>query len=69
MSASDKSVPAIAAAAALLHSDKLPEDTPQVHGYNFDNGVDYSALLQSFMHTGFQATHFAKAVAEVEAMV
>ncbi|MEX2017624.1 MAG: deoxyhypusine synthase [Candidatus Pacearchaeota archaeon] len=33
-----------------------------VKGYDFGNGVDYDKILDSYMATGFQATHFAKAV-------
>eukprot|EP00112_Aurelia_sp_Birch-Aquarium-sp1_P003080 Seg1345.9 transcript_id=Seg1345.9/GoldUCD/mRNA.D3Y31 product="Deoxyhypusine synthase" protein_id=Seg1345.9/GoldUCD/D3Y31 len=57
--------------AAHVKSD--PEETLQdrevVRGYDFDQGVDYHKLLTSFMNNGFQATHFAKAIKEVNAMI
>ena len=39
-----------------------------VRGYDFNKGLDYDKLLDSFMTTGFQATHFAKAVEIVKKM-
>ncbi|KAG8007041.1 Deoxyhypusine synthase [Nibea albiflora] len=47
----------------------LPEDTPKVHGYDFNQGVDYQALLQSFLNTGFQATNFGLAVQQINSMI
>eukprot|EP00698_Gefionella_okellyi_P002001 TRINITY_DN11882_c0_g1_i1.p1 TRINITY_DN11882_c0_g1~~TRINITY_DN11882_c0_g1_i1.p1 ORF type:complete len:374 (-),score=91.71 TRINITY_DN11882_c0_g1_i1:42-1163(-) len=64
----NSALPTVAAAAALVQSQSLPESTPKVQGYNFDNGVDYDLLLQSYLTTGYQATNFGKAVAEVQAM-
>ncbi|XP_078545330.1 deoxyhypusine synthase isoform X2 [Lissotriton helveticus] len=61
--------PSIAQEAVLKRSSPLPESTPQVRGYDFNQGVDYHALLQSFYTTGFQATHFGQAVREVNAMI
>eukprot|EP00794_Sanderia_malayensis_P016223 gene16223-17858_t len=40
-----------------------------VRGYNFDDGVNYHALFQSFMSSGFQATKLAKAIDEVNVMI
>jgi len=39
-----------------------------VKGYDFDKGLDYDKLLDSFLTTGFQATHFGKAVSIVKKM-
>ncbi|XP_043940660.1 deoxyhypusine synthase [Protopterus annectens] len=55
--------------AVLRHSESVPEDTPQVRGYDFNHGVDYHALLQSYTTTGFQATAFGQAVKEVNSMI
>lgn len=41
----------------------------EVRGYNFENGVDYAKLFQSFRTTGFQATSFAQAIDEVNKMI
>lgn len=40
-----------------------------VRGYDFNQGVDYSKLIQSFASTGFQATHFSRAVAITNRMI
>lgn len=47
----------------------IPEDTPKVRGYDFNQGVDHQALLQSFYNTGFQATSFGLAVNQINMMV
>ena len=40
-----------------------------VKGYNFDNGVNYEKIIDSYSSTGFQATHFSKAVEIVDQMI
>jgi deoxyhypusine synthase len=40
-----------------------------INGYNFDNGVDFLRLLDSFGSTGFQATHFFQAVSIIKKMI
>lgn len=45
------------------------EEAPRIQGYDFNKGVDHHALLQSFYNTGFQATHFSRAVQEINRMV
>ena len=47
---------------------KDPEGLQEVHGYNFNKGVDYDKLLDSMASTGFQATHFSKAIEIVKKM-
>ena len=32
----------------------------KIEGYDFDSGVDYSALVRSFGSMGFQASHLSK---------
>ncbi|XP_072299568.1 deoxyhypusine synthase-like [Eucyclogobius newberryi] len=49
--------------------DPVPEETPQIRGYDFNLGVDHKALLQSYYNTGFQATHFGLAVNEINNMI
>lgn len=41
--------------AVLQQSDKLPSDTPQIRGYDFNQGVDYDKLLGSLLQTGAMA--------------
>lgn len=40
-----------------------------VRGYDFNQGVDYKKLVKHFVSTGFQATHYARAVAITNAMI
>lgn len=54
----------------LEASQKLPEGSQEVKGYDFsDESVDYDALLKSYYTTGFQATNFAIAVDIIKDMV
>lgn len=62
-------VPQAAQDAVLVASEPMPEGSETVQGYDFNKGIDYHALLQSFRRTGFQATNFGKAVEEVQRML
>ncbi|XP_030331357.1 deoxyhypusine synthase [Strigops habroptila] len=62
-------VPAAALRAVLRPSGPLPPDALPVRGYDFAGGPDHAALLRSFLTTGFQATSFAQAVAEIHRMI
>lgn len=54
----------------LLKSEAMPSDAVAVKGYDFNNGVvDIHSLLSSYITTGFQATHFGRAVKEIDNMV
>lgn len=65
-----QSVPETAAAAVLTSSEPLPKGTPIVKGYGFESdSVNYDELLGSFLTSGFQATHFGRAVNIVNDMV
>ncbi|XP_076062271.1 deoxyhypusine synthase [Oratosquilla oratoria] len=59
----------IAKEAVLVRSEPPPEGTPTVKGYDFNDGVDYSKLLESFKHSGFQASSFGMAVEEIRKMI
>jgi len=62
--------PKVSVDAVLVKSEQLPADVSQpVRGYDFSEGVDLGKLLDSFATTGFQATHFAQGVAEVDRML
>lgn len=63
------SVPSIAKEAVLTASHKIAAETPVVHGYDFNAGIDYDALLGTYLNSGFQATNFGKAVQEINKMV
>lgn len=61
--------PQIAKDAVLVSSSKMPDDTPKVQGYDWNNGINYDQLLGSYINSGFQATNFGKAVNEINKMV
>uniref|UniRef100_A0A8C5E2B5 deoxyhypusine synthase n=1 Tax=Gouania willdenowi TaxID=441366 RepID=A0A8C5E2B5_GOUWI len=47
----------------------LPDDTPKVRGYDFNNGVDHRALLQSYFNTGLQASNIGVAMNIINSMI
>ncbi|XP_041634507.1 deoxyhypusine synthase-like [Cheilinus undulatus] len=47
----------------------VPEDTPKVKGYDFNKGVDHSALLQTYLNMGLQATRVGLAIQQINAML
>ena len=57
------------AQAVLAPSESMPEDAETVCGWDFERGRDLDGLLDSLLRTGFQATHFGRAVNEVNRMV
>jgi deoxyhypusine synthase len=40
-----------------------------IRGYDFNQGVDYKKIVESFGSTGFQASHFSKAIEVVNNMI
>lgn len=61
--------PEIAKDSVLQESEPLPEDTPRVSGYDWNEGVNYEALFKTYKTSGFQATNFGKAVDEINKML
>ncbi|XP_066258038.1 probable deoxyhypusine synthase [Euwallacea similis] len=65
----------------LLSNAKNPEEAvlvkttdtsmlkEKVVGYDWSKGINYDKLLESYLHTGFQATNFGLAVEEVKKML
>ena len=51
----------------VLRESEEPKGLP-IQGYDFNKGVDYDKILDSFMTTGFQATHLAKAIELIKQM-
>lgn len=41
----------------------------RIEGYNFDKGVNWEGIIESFGSSGFQASHFSKAIDIVNGMV
>ncbi|KAG8198748.1 hypothetical protein JTE90_023511 [Oedothorax gibbosus] len=62
-------IPSVARLAVLKKSANLPKDKELVKGYDFNDGIDYHALLQSYRTSGFQATNFGLAVEEINKML
>lgn len=54
---------------AVLKKSSLSKEKECVKGYDFNDGLDYDALLHSYRFSGFQATNFGLAVEEVNKMV
>ena len=69
MADSSKDIPALAAEAVLVQSQQMPKDSVEVKGYDFNEGINHHALLQSYLHSGFQATNFGLAVEQINAMI
>lgn len=76
MATSDKgssTAPPLAQEAVLAQSQPMPEGSQQVRGYSWDSvtdgKVDYPAMLEAYLTSGFQATNFGLAVQQVNDMV
>ena len=67
------SAPSLAQEAVLAQSQPMPEGSQEVKGYSWDTvtdgKVDYSAILEAYLTSGFQATNFGLAVQQVNDMV
>ncbi|XP_067829040.1 deoxyhypusine synthase isoform X2 [Heptranchias perlo] len=64
-----ESIPPVALNAVFKQSASIPEGSLQVKGYDFNRGIDYHALMQSYITTGYQATSFGQAVQQINAMI
>lgn len=69
MSKAKEAEPSIAKDAVLCESEQLPKDTPIIKGFEWNNGINHEALLNSYLYSGFQASNFGKAVQEINKMV
>lgn len=61
--------PKLATDAVLVKSEKIPKEVGTVKGYDFNDGVNYHKLLQSYARSGFQASNFGHAVEQINKMV
>ncbi|KZV36750.1 deoxyhypusine synthase [Dorcoceras hygrometricum] len=55
--------------AAFKSSVSLDGSSPKIEGYDFNNGVNYHALLKCMASTGFQASNLGDAIQIVNEMV
>eukprot|EP00033_Pygsuia_biforma_P002207 GCRY01002445.1.p1 GENE.GCRY01002445.1~~GCRY01002445.1.p1 ORF type:complete len:370 (-),score=63.00 GCRY01002445.1:27-1136(-) len=63
------SAPGEAFDAVLGLRGKMPEGSEEVKGYDFNQGVNFEKLLDSYLTSGYQATNFGKAVEEIRKMI
>lgn len=64
--------PDLAMKSVFVPSQDLPNgysNTAIVAGYDWENGIDYNKILESYARSGFQATSFGKAVDEINKML
>lgn len=66
-SINNKSTEEIARDNVMFESEE-PEGL-SIKGYDFNQPLDYNKLLDSYLTTGFQATHFAKAIKIINKMI
>lgn len=70
----EQNIPKVAQDAVLVKTAEGPviddiRNLPKVTGYDFNQGINYRSLLESFVTTGFQATNFGLAVEQINSMV
>ena len=68
-SAASAASPGLAVDAVMVKSAPIPAGTPVVRGYDFNEGIDFSALLATYKYMGIQAANLGLAVDEVNRMV
>lgn len=63
-------VPRLATAAVLeIKCQPMPAGAQTIKGYDFNEGIDYERLLDTYKHIGFQAANFGLAVDEINRMI
>jgi len=53
----------------LLRESEELEGNAIVNGYDFNNGVDYGKIVESYATSGFQATHLSRAIEITREMI
>jgi len=51
-----------------MHESEEPEGLKGIRGYDFDNGINYEKIIDSFSTTGFQASELSKAIEIINEM-
>jgi deoxyhypusine synthase len=59
----------IAQQAVLVNSEAMPEGSKPVKGYDFNAGVDYKKIMESYLTTGYQATNLGIAIEIINEMI
>lgn len=62
-------IPPCAEEAVLAKTTDLSLLKQTVSGYNWNQGINYNAILKSYVNTGFQATNFGLAIEEINKMI
>lgn len=52
----------------VLRESEDPKDFVAIKSYDFNNGIDYDKIIDSFTTTGFQATNLAEAIRIIKEM-
>jgi len=60
---------ASAAENIFLYSAPVSEDAVKVQGYEFNNGIDFHAMMDTFKSSGFQATNLYEAMEIIKQIV
>jgi deoxyhypusine synthase len=70
MVSSNQDIPTPVALAVLAESTIMPENAPTCKGHDFnaDEGNSINSIMNSMLHTGFQATNLGKAVEQIRSM-
>lgn len=61
--------PQSALEAVFVPSEQVPADAEIVKGYDFNQGIDYSLLMESYRRIGYQATSMGQAIEILNRMV
>eukprot|EP01104_Vermistella_antarctica_P011655 TRINITY_DN3279_c0_g1_i2.p2 TRINITY_DN3279_c0_g1~~TRINITY_DN3279_c0_g1_i2.p2 ORF type:complete len:384 (+),score=106.27 TRINITY_DN3279_c0_g1_i2:2100-3251(+) len=66
----ENNLPVLAQEAVFAASEEMPEGTPEVKGYDFNDGIpDLHALLSTYACSGFQAANVGRAIEEINKML
>lgn len=52
----------------VLRQSEEPKGYTEIKGYDFNNGVDFNKIIDSYLTSGFQATHLAQAIQIINEM-
>jgi deoxyhypusine synthase len=69
MSAPNQNIQTALDAVMVKTTQDSAQNLEKVQGYDFNQGIDYDKILQSYYTTGFQALHFGRAVKSINRML
>ncbi len=52
----------------VLRESAEPRGLPHIKGYDFNSGVDFDKIIDSYLTTGFQATALSRAIETIKHM-